>query len=63
MDALTPAYLAEDVSGGLFPTVIAMTTLAVIAVILRFVARYYAKTNLWWDDWSILIALVCPSPL
>ena len=36
-----------------------LITLSTIAVLLRFVARYLSKAGLWWDDWTILMALVC----
>jgi hypothetical protein len=33
-------------------------TLAVAAVVLRFLARFQTKASLWWDDWAVLTALV-----
>jgi hypothetical protein len=40
--------------------IIAITafTLAVMAVALRFFARFMTKASLWWDDWAVLTALV-----
>lgn len=32
--------------------------LSTISVILRFVSRGVSKTPLWWDDYTVLIALV-----
>lgn len=58
MAALTPAYLAQDDSGGTFPAVIVMTVLAFIAVLLRVASRVYAKVNFWWDDYTIFAAMV-----
>lgn len=40
------------------PVVFAM---AVLAVCLRFLARILTKAHLWYDDYVILVALVCPS--
>lgn len=33
-------------------------TLAVVGVLLRFLARVLTKASLWWDDWLVLAALV-----
>lgn len=38
---------------------IALTTMATVAVILRFIARYRRRLNLEIDDWFTLAALVC----
>lgn len=54
----SPEYLAEDESAGVFVVAIVCTVLAVAAVILRFVSRSMAKAKLWWDDYTILVALV-----
>ena len=35
-----------------------LIALSTTAVILRFVARYLSRAGLWWDDWTILLALV-----
>lgn len=34
---------------------------ATISVVLRFIARYVARAGYWWDDWTILVALVRPA--
>lgn len=31
---------------------------AIIAVTLRFTARYVSRAGFWWDDYTILAALV-----
>lgn len=31
---------------------------AVIAVTLRFTARHVSRAGFWWDDYTILVALV-----
>ena len=28
-------------------------------VFLRFIARLLSKVTLWWDDWLVLLALLC----
>jgi hypothetical protein len=33
-------------------------TLAAVAVVLRFFARFRTKAGFWWDDWAVLTALV-----
>ena len=38
---------------------IATYVLAVIAVSLRFVSRRLVRSYLWWDDWLMVLALVC----
>ena len=47
-DRRTQVYVAE----------ITVFPVAVIAVILRLVARRVSKTRLWLDDWFILISFV-----
>jgi hypothetical protein len=32
--------------------------LAVVGVFLRFLSRFLTKADLWWDDWTVLLALV-----
>lgn len=42
-------------------TTVAVTCLAVVFVILRFIARYMTvRTNLVTDDWLIMLAIVSP---
>lgn len=38
---------------------VVMMCLALISVTLRFVARRMSAAGFWWDDWTILAALVC----
>jgi hypothetical protein len=38
---------------------IAMIVIPTLAVMLRFTARRMSAAGLWWDDWMILVALVC----
>ena len=37
---------------------IAMLSFATIFVSLRFLVRIYIVKSVWWDDWTILFALV-----
>ena len=52
----------SDLNASQVPRIIAasaiLITLSTIAVILRFIARYLSRAGLWWDDWTILLALV-----
>ena len=41
-------------------TVVFMWSLMLVVVSLRFVARRLAKSILWYDDWLIILAAVCP---
>lgn len=44
-------------------TTIAVTCLACVVVIVRFVARYMTvRTKLAIDDWLIVVAIVCSPP-
>ena len=38
---------------------IAMLTLSTMFVFVRFVVRILVVKGVWWDDWTILFALVC----
>jgi len=35
-----------------------LTVLSIVAVIARLVARRMSKVALWWDDYTIIVALV-----
>lgn len=52
-----------DLNANQAPTIIAtsavLISLSTIAVILRFIARHLSRAGLWWDDWTILLSLVC----
>ena len=37
---------------------IATFTLAIIAIILRFVSRRISRAPFWWDDWLMIPAIV-----
>ena len=54
----SPEYLAESRVGDIYATVITVSVLCTIAVVLRFCCRGLVRVRLWWDDWSILAALI-----
>ena len=37
---------------------ITLITVAAIAVVLRLTARKISAANFWWDDWTLVVALV-----
>lgn len=53
--------LTETKQPVLYAAVITTYGLAVIAVLLRFLARRLRRLDWWLDDWLILVALVRPS--
>ena len=42
----------------LLATTVAVYSLAVVAVFLRFLSRRMSRAGYWWDDWLALVALV-----
>lgn len=57
-DAPPGVDLSEHQSDSIISTVTAVMSLAVIAVVLRLVARYKAASGLATDDYLIFLALV-----
>lgn len=57
MSPINEQSRAREIYGSTIP----LTIIATTAVVLRFCARKLASTPFWWDDWSIIIALVGPS--
>lgn len=51
-------YLNADQGPKVDAIAITCFSLALVAVILRFLARVLTKSSLWRDDWTILAALV-----
>jgi hypothetical protein len=51
-----------DLSATQAPRIIGASVVLIIlstaAVVLRFLARRLSRAGLWWDDWTILFALV-----
>ena len=44
-------------------TIIVLMTVSIIVVALRFATRIWIVKSVWWDDWAILLALVCAAPM
>ena len=58
------SILAVDESPGkMYALSTILSTLAILAVALRVIARRTTKSDLSWDDFLIAIGLVCPSLL
>ena len=58
---LSSTFLAQSRVGVIFAAVITVSIASTIAVTLRFICRRMMKAHLWWDDWTILAALVSVS--
>ena len=62
MPLITPESPGLDVNANQGPRIIAVAavliTISTMAVILRFVSRLVSQAGFWWDDWTILAALV-----
>ena len=48
----------EETPGKMYALAAVLTTLAIVAVLLRFYARHIKKVHLAWDDYMILPALL-----
>ncbi|KAL6718244.1 hypothetical protein ACLMJK_004332 [Lecanora helva] len=48
----------QDRGGEILGAAISLMIISIITVALRFIARWRSGAQLWWDDWTILIALV-----
>ena len=55
---LSSAFLAQSRVGAIYAAVITVSIASTIAVALRFVCRRMVKAHMWWDDWTMLAALV-----
>jgi hypothetical protein len=49
---------SDNISWRLYVGTITTIVPATIVVLLRFIARYVAKAGFWWDDYTIVGALV-----
>ncbi len=49
--------MAES-AGKMYAIATVLSILAIVAIVLRFYARRIKRTALWWDDYTILLALV-----
>ena len=52
----SPPY--DDIAWRIYVGIITTIVPATIVVILRYIARYVARAGLWWDDYTIVAALV-----
>ena len=43
---------------GVYGGTITLITVAAIAVVLRLTARKISAATFWWDDWTLVVALV-----
>lgn len=59
MPQLSPEELRKDHGHRLLPLFIILAALPQVAVFLRVLARKTKHTNLWWDDYLVLLASVC----
>jgi hypothetical protein len=48
-----------ETDGSLIPLYSVFIGLAVVAVVLRIVARILTRAYFWWDDFANLFAFVC----
>ena len=55
---LSPSFLAQSRVPAIYAAVISVSVLCTVAVALRFLCRRLMKAVLWWDDWTILAALL-----
>ena len=58
MEDLSPAQLKAEKSSTLIRLTISLLVIQIVAVAVRFVSRYLSRAGCWWDDWTILAALV-----
>lgn len=56
------AHAHQSKTGQLIGSTAALSALATILVIARFITRVHTKVGLKVDDWAIVIALVCKQP-
>ena len=50
--------LSQSQTTRIIATSVILMILSAVAVLLRFAARKLSKAGLWWDDWTILGAMV-----
>ena len=54
-----PADGDINLGPGNVETIVVLLTVSIIVVALRFATRIWIVRSVWWDDWAILLALVC----
>lgn len=55
---MSDSLITEDRGPQVIAVSVAMITLSTFAVAFRCWSRKVSKAGLWWDDWTILLALV-----
>lgn len=48
----------DNAASRIIAVCVVLIVLAAVAVALRFVSRWLSRAGLWWDDWTILAAMV-----
>ena len=56
------AHANQSRTGQLIDSTAALSAVATVLVLARFIIRVYTNVGLKADDWAILIALVCIQP-
>ena len=60
----TPQTPGLDINANASPRIIAVSIVLIVItaviVTLRFISRWVSKAGMWWDDWTILAAMVWP---
>lgn len=56
------AHVNQSRTGELIASTAALSALATVLVLARFIIRVHTKVGLKADDWAILVALVCIQP-
>ena len=51
--------LSESQQPSIYASIITLWILSVIVTGLRFLARRITHLPLWWDDWFMLLGVVC----
>ena len=57
--AITRSFIEEDRTLQVKLAVNITYALALVSVALRFVSRRLARSQLWWDDLFVVLAMVC----
>ena len=53
-----PTVYYQSLTAPLYGITATLLAVATIAVVLRLLARKLSKASFWWDDWTIVAALV-----
>ena len=58
MSADTMVNLSDSIQPDIYGAISTVYPVAVLAAVLRLLARRVSKAGYWWDDWIIIIAMV-----